>query len=261
MAEENGKKEVKKAEEKKPFMAFLDENKLEIVTVILLGITALLTAWASYVGSIHGGNQATNYATSNNLSSDGNAMYNSAVQTLTQDMNVWNTILDYEIEIMYADSINDQNEVEAYVWKLQWFCMDNLSEDMAAIIGYDQEAFNDGVNDTEDIIAWINDDSGKAITSPFVDEAFTDSYFAETNAKLDEAQAVLEQGQQDNANGDKFSLVTVIYSVALFLLGIVGVFKNQTNKKIVLLVSVVCLIIAVIFMVTIPLPTSGGIFG
>ena len=162
MAEENEKKEVKKAEEKKPFMAFLDENKLEIVTVILLGITALLTAWASYVGSIHGGNQATNYATSNNLSSDGNAMYNSAVQTLTQDMNVWNTILDYEIEIMYADSINDQNEVEAYVWKLQWFCMDNLSEDMAAIIGYDQEAFNDGVNDTEDIIAWIYDDSGKA---------------------------------------------------------------------------------------------------
>lgn len=256
--EKNVKAEEKKAEGKK---SFLDENKLEIVTVILLGITALLTAWASYVGSIHGGNQATNYATSNNLSSDGNSIYNAAVQTLTQDMDTWNTIMDYEIEILYADAVNDQENLEAYVWKLQWFCQDNLSDDMAAIINYDQEAFNDGVNDTEDILAWLNDESGVALNSPFYDEAFVQSYFDEANAKLDEAQAVLEQGQQDNANGDKFSLVTVLYSVALFMLGIVGVFKNQTNKKIVLAVSVVCLLIAVIFMVTIPLPTSGGIFG
>ena len=256
--EKNVKAEEKKAEGKK---SFLDENKLEIVTVILLGITALLTAWASYVGSIHGGNQATNYATSNNLSSDGNSIYNAAVQTLTQDMDTWNTIMDYEIEILYADAVNDQENLEAYVWKLQWFCQDNLSEDMAALIQYDQEAFNDGVNDTEDILAWLNDESGVALNSPFYDEAFVQSYFDEANAKLDEAQLVLEQGQQDNANGDKFSLVTVLYSVALFMLGIVGVFKNQTNKKIVLAVSVVCLLIAVIFMVTIPLPTSGGIFG
>ena len=256
--EKNVKAEEKKAEGKK---SFLDENKLEIVTVILLGITALLTAWASYVGSIHGGNQATNYATSNNLSSDGNSIYNAAVQTLTQDMDTWNTIMDYEIEILYADAVNDQENLEAYVWKLQWFCQDNLSEDMAALIQYDQEAFNDGVNDTEDILAWLNDESGVALNSPFYDEAFVQSYFDEANLKLDEAQAVLEQGQQDNANGDKFSLVTVLYSVALFMLGIVGVFKNQTNKKIVLAVSVVCLLIAVIFMVTIPLPTSGGIFG
>ena len=256
--EKNVKAEEKKAEGKK---SFLDENKLEIVTVILLGITALLTAWASYVGSIHGGNQATNYATSNNLSSDGNSIYNAAVQTLTQDMDTWNTIMDYEIEILYADAVNDQENLEAYVWKLQWFCQDNLTEDMAAMIQYDQEAFNDGVNDTEDILAWLNDESGVALNSPFYDEAFVQSYFDEANAKLDEAQLVLEQGQQDNANGDKFSLVTVLYSVALFMLGIVGVFKNQTNKKIVLAVSVVCLLIAVIFMVTIPLPTSGGIFG
>ncbi len=256
--EKNVKAEEKKAEGKK---SFLDENKLEIVTVILLGITALLTAWASYVGSIHGGNQATNYATSNNLSSDGNSIYNAAVQTLTQDMDTWNTIMDYEIEILYADAVNDQENLEAYVWKLQWFCQDNLSEDMAAMIQYDQEAFNDGVNDTEDILAWLNDESGVALNSPFYDEAFVQSYFDEANLKLDEAQAVLEQGQQDNANGDKFSLVTVLYSVALFMLGIVGVFKNQTNKKIVLAVSVVCLLVAVIFMVTIPLPTSGGIFG
>lgn len=245
-----GKSEGKKS--------FLNENSLEIITVILLGITALLTAWASYVGSIHGGNQATNYATSNNISSDGNSLYNSAVQTLSQDMSIWNTIASYEVEILYADSVKDNAAIEANVWKLQWFCEDNLTDDMAAAIGYDSEKFNDGNNDTQDILNWLKDD--KAITSPFTQE-FIDKYFEEANAKLAEADKVIEQGKEDNANGDKFSLVTVLYSVALFMLGIVGVFKNTTNKKLVLAVSVVCLIIAVVFMVTIPLPTSGGIFG
>ena len=255
--ETNETKEVKevKAEGKK---SFLNENSLEIITVILLGITALLTAWASYVGSIHGGNQATNYATSNNLSSDGNSMYNAAVQTLSQDMSAWNTIASYEVEILYADQIKDNAAVDAYVWKLQWFCEDNLPENMAKAIGYDVEKFTDGNNDTQDILNWLKDD--KAITSPFTEE-FINKYFDEANAKLEEADKTIEQGKQDNANGDKFSLVTVLYSVALFMLGIVGVFKNSTNKKLVLAVSVVCLIIAVVFMVTIPLPTSGGIFG
>ena len=251
---ETEKKEVK-AEGKK---SFLNENTLEIITVILLGITALLTAWASYVGSIHGGNQATNYATSNNISSDGNSLYNAAVQNLSQDMGIWNTISSYEVEILYAESVKDNAAIEANVWKLQWFCEDNLPENMAAAIGYDVEKFNDGNNDTQEILEWLKDD--KAITTPFTEE-FVNKYFDEANTKLEEAEKVIEQGKQDNANGDKFSLVTVIYSVALFLLGIVGVFKNTTNKKLVLAVSVVCLIIAVIFMCTIPLPTSGGIFG
>ena len=262
------KKEVKEAKEVKEESkekktegkkSFLSENALEIITVILLGITALLTAWASYVGSIHGGNQATNYATSNNLASDGNSLYNAAVQTLSQDMSIWNTIASYEVEILYADSAKDNAAVDANVWKLQWFCEDNLPENMAAAIGYDVEKFTDGNNDTQDILNWLKDD--KAITSPFSSQEFIDKYFDEANAKLEEAEKTIEQGKQDNANGDKFSLVTVLYSVALFMLGIVGVFKNPTNKKFVLLVSVVCLIIAVVFMVTIPLPTSGGIFG
>ena len=257
------KNEVKKVEETKETKAsekksFLSENALEVLTVVFLGITALLTAWASYVGSIHSGNQATNYATSNNLASDGNSQYNAAVQALSHDMGIWNTIAGYEVEILYAVDAKDAAAIEANVWKLEWFAEDNLTDEMAAKIGYDSAKFTDGNNDTQDIVEWLKDD--KAITSPFTQE-FIDTYFTEANAKLEEAEKVLEQGRQDNANGDKFSLVTVIYSVALFLLGIVGVFKNATNKKIVLVISVVCLIVAVVFMCTIPLPASGGIFG
>ncbi len=56
----------------------ISEEKLELLIAVLLGITAILTAWASWISSLHGGNQATNYTESNNLSAMGNAMYNEA---------------------------------------------------------------------------------------------------------------------------------------------------------------------------------------
>ena len=36
------------------------EDILEIIIAIFLGITALATAWASWIGSLHGGNMSTN---------------------------------------------------------------------------------------------------------------------------------------------------------------------------------------------------------
>lgn len=58
MENENEKKTADTAVRKKP-----DMDKLtELIIVIMLGVTALLTAWASWIGSLHGGNQATNYA-------------------------------------------------------------------------------------------------------------------------------------------------------------------------------------------------------
>ena len=37
------------------------EDILEIIIAIFLGITALATAWASWIGSLHGGNMATTF--------------------------------------------------------------------------------------------------------------------------------------------------------------------------------------------------------
>lgn len=227
---------------------------IEVITVVLLGITALLTAWASYVGSIHGGNQATNYAKSNNLSAEGNSMYNEAAMKVMQDMQLWNQISEYQVEILYAESIDDEDALEEAAYKLLFIGNDSIPEYMAEYIGWSYD-----FEDSSDILAWLDTDD--AMNSPFLDEEYENSYYEEALDILAESEAVIEQGQQDNANGDKFTLVTVIYSVVLFLLGIVGVFKITRNKTIVLIISIVALIVAVVFMFTIPLPTSGGIFG
>lgn len=215
------------------------EKILEIIVAAFLGITALATAWASWIGSLHGGNQATNYATSNNLSSEGNSMYNEAAQNLMQDMMLWNEISDVLIESSYAEEKNDTEAVEKYDWKLEKLLNDNCSAELAQAITWALEQDED--------------------TSPFEKEGFTDSYFTDANEMIAEADKLLEQGKKDNANGDAFGLVTVIYSVVLFLLGIVGTFKRLPNRYVILGVAIAGFLFATIFMFTIPMPTGFNI--
>ncbi len=229
------KTENKPAEtKKKGFLPWLDENRLEMVIAIFLGITALLTAWATWIGSLHGGNQATNYTTSNNISADGNSRWNEASQQYMQDLMVWNSIVDYMTEMEIAEMEGDQDKADLINAKIQTIIYDSCSDSFA------------------EAIEWALDQEEWA--SPFDMEGYMDSYYEDALAVLDEAQAVLEQGQEDNANGDRFGLVTVIYSLVLFLLGIVGIFKNLPNRKIVFIVSVVFLLVGFIYMLTIPLP-------
>lgn len=215
------------------------EKILEIIVAVFLGITALATAWASWIGSLHGGNQATNYATSNNLSSEGNSMYNDAAQNLMQDMMLWNEIGDVLIESSYAEEKNDTEAVEKYDWKLEKLLNDNCSAALAQAITWAMEQDED--------------------TSPFDKEGFTDSYFTDAKEMIAEADKLLEQGKKDNANGDAFGLVTVIYSVVLFLLGIVGTFKQLPNRYVILGVAIAGFLFATIFMFTIPMPTGFNI--
>ena len=209
---------------------------LEIVVVVLLGLTALLTAWATWIGSLHGGNQATNYAKSSNLSADGNSMWNQAAQELTADIQLWNTISELRIEYSFAKEKGDAAEMERIDWKLEQIYADNVSEELQTVID------------------WA--DGQEEYASPFDMEGYTDSYFTDAQAVLDEAQETLEQGQKDNAHGDAFGLVTVIYSIVLFLLGIAGSFKSTTNKTVIICIGIVGLIAASIYMLTLPLPTG-----
>jgi len=224
--EENGKKK-----------GFFSEAKIEMFAAIFLGITALLMAWATWIGSLHGGNQSTNYTKSNNIASEGNSEYNSGLQTYLSDLMAWNSMMDYQFDIEIANLNEKYEEAELIQTKLNAYIQENSSE-------YLMEAFE-----------WMNRDDVSA-ESPFEMPGLIDKYFENANALLAESQELLEQGQKDNSNGDKFGLVTVIYSVVLFMLGIIGVFKKLPNRKVVLLIAIVGLVAATVYMFTIPMPTD-----
>lgn len=242
------------------------EDILEIVIAIFLGITALATAWASWIGSLHGGNMSTNYTKSNNLAADGNAQWNEASQSLMQDMQVWNLISDYQVGILYAVDAEPADEAAAAAiadkayenaYKIKFICADNLSAEMAAMINYDFSFTAD------DIIDWVCNDE-QATVSPFSDMDYIESYYADARAVLAESEAILAEGQDDNQKGDTFNLVTVIYSVVLFMLGIVGTFRRLPNRMLITGIAIAGFLFGTIFMFTIPFPTGfnfAGYFG
>ena len=212
------------------------ENRLEIIIAIFLGVTALLSAWATWIGSLHGGNQSTNYTRSNNLAAQGNAEYNAAMQIYLSDIIAWNTIREYAADSEIAEKEGDTEKQQMIDENMKIFMLQNCSSAML------------------DAIVWAGE-LGEEV-SPFDKEGFVDSYFTTANELTAESQALLEQGMNDNLCGDKYGLVAVIYSLVLFLLGIVGIFRKLPNRTLVFGISVVFLIIATVYMFTIPMPTG-----
>lgn len=216
----------------------LSEKQLEIIVAIFLGVTALFSAWASWIGSLHGGNQVTNYTLSNNLASEGNSEYVADLQHMNADMSIWGQISTLMVDEKFSPVDNS----------------DKLAEKAQYLLS---NANNEGFIDA---VVWAMDETEKrddgSIVSPFEKDGLVESYFVDADSLISESQAVLEQGKQDNSNGDAYNLVTVIYTVVLFLLGIVGTLKLMPNREILLGFSILCFLIATIYMFTIPMPTG-----
>ncbi len=219
-----------KAKKKK----LLSPERIEIIVAIFLGITALLTAWATWIGSLHGGNQSTNYTKSNNLASEGNAEYNAGMQLYLSDLMAWNTMLEYSFDKQLAAAAGQTLEVQLIEGKLSTYAEQNCSAIMIEAIGKMDEN----------------------MTSPFEVEGTMEKYFEAANELLAQSRELLEEGQRDNANGDAYNLVNVIYSVVLFMLGIVGIFKSLPNRAVVLVIAIIGVLLATIYMFTIPMPTG-----
>lgn len=146
----------------------------------MLIVTALCTALASWIGSLHGGNQATNYAKSKNLAAEGISAYNSGVQQLTTDMGLWNDITDMQLEFLFVQDNGDDEKVEETAYILLYKIQDNLSDDMAARIDWNLDLSDAEYSDpVETISTWLNQDN--AMVSPFSNEEFIDSYFETAN--------------------------------------------------------------------------------
>ncbi|MBQ6336213.1 MAG: hypothetical protein IJI50_03170 [Ruminococcus sp.] len=208
---------------------------LETVVAILLGLTTLVSAWASWIGSLHSGIQSINFTKSNNMASRGTAEYNMGMQLYLADYMSWNTLKDYQYELEAAQESGDKAKIELISNKIEAHKKTNLSIFLAEAIEWMEK------NDAD---------------SPFNMPGLTEKYFETAEANVSQSQELLEEGMRDNTKGDSYNLVTVIYSLTLFLLGIINTFKNMHNKIAVLGIAVAFLILGFIYMCTIPLPTG-----
>ncbi len=212
-------------------------KRLETVVAILLGITTLLSAWATWIGSLHGGIQSINFTKSNNMASRGTAEYNMGMQLYLADYMSWNTLRDYYYQLEDARLNGDQARVDLLTERIETHKKHNLSSILSEAVKWMEENHDD---------------------SPFNMPGMTEKYFEIADKNLGQSQELLEEGMMDNTKGDSYNLVTVIYSLTLFLLGIINTFKNMTNRIAVLLIAIAFLVFAFVYMCTIPLPTGFG---
>lgn len=213
----------------------LTAKRLETIVAILLGVTTLLSAWASWIGHLHGGIQSINFTKSNHMASRGTAEYNLGMQAFLADYMAWNTLNDYYFDLEEAKAEGDQKKINLINNKIKTYKKENISD-----------ILSEGIK-------WMDNNKKH---SPFEMPGIEDKYFKSAQKNVEQSQKILDEGKRDNAKGDSYMLVTVLYSLTLFLLGIVGTFKNLPNRIAVLMIAVVCLVFAFVYMCTIPLPTG-----
>lgn len=212
------------------------EKRLEIMVAIFLGLAALTTSWASWMGSIHGGNQSTKFNRASNMENSANSSWMQANQDFTQDLMLWNKISDLFIDLQYSTNNVEDGKIRAKYQRMLECCSDSFG--VAVEWALDQDTM--GLE-------------GDFIT-PFQKEGYTDSYYTQCIDEFSQAEELTNQGEKDGENGDKFGLVTLVLSVVLFLLGIIGTFKRLPNRLIIMYVAGFAYLVATIYMFTIPMP-------
>lgn len=210
-------------------------KRFELFIAIILGITAVLTAYASWQGSLYDGNQAQNYTDATAAISDANQYYNEADQAILQDMQTWNEISSLRVDLAFAEDAGDADEMERIQYKLDYLMYNNVSEELQAAID------------------WA--DAQEYYVSPIEMEGYSDPYYALADEAYDQYIAFYEAGNTANDLGDKQGLVTVIFAVVLFMLGIVSTFVNMRTKFVIAGVSLAALVYGVIIMLSVPMIT------
>ena len=207
------------------------EKAIETATAVLLGVTTLLTAWATWIGSLHEGLEQIHFTESNNTTTRAIALYGDATQMVVQDAAVWGSYQNYFLDAQAATAEGNDLELRAATAKLE------ALEEMCS-------------PELRSAIDWALE-TGK---SPFEMEGYAQSYYEEAKNLVEESQNIMATGKQDNMNSDKFGLVSVIYSLVLFLLGIAGTFKRSPNRMLIMGTAVALLVAGFAFMLSIPMP-------
>ncbi len=210
-------------------------KRFELFIAIILGITAVLTAYASWQGSLYDGNQAQDYTEGTTKIADANSLFNKANQLYVQDSQTWNEISSLRVDKAFAESAGDADEVERIQYKLDYLMYNNVSPEFGVAIAWADEQEN--------------------YVSPFEMEGYGDSYYIDADALCDEGYAQIKAGNAANELGDKQGLVTVIFAVVLFMLGIVSTFNNMRTKFVITSISIAALIYGVIVMLSVPMIT------
>lgn len=210
----------------------LTPDQVDYLIAFLLGLATIFGALSAYYATLWGGNQSQFYV--------------KGIITMSQS------------GTNYLEALHDYNSLEMTDFKDDF--LEGQWREAIKNKEYEQAAYFESQMSAElEKIYKASDDSAEIAAAEYGEalEIKTD----DLNSRMDSAiiqneiaKKTVVQGDQANTNGDKFTFVTVLFTIVLFFGGMAAVTRQLKLKTIYLGISIVMFIGSVIHMFTIPFP-------
>lgn len=206
---------------------------LEIVIVVFLGVASVFSAVAAYQSSLNSSAMSKNYNEGIATITDANQLYVEAGQVMSNDMILYQNIMDLSLEMDYAATPEESAALEE---KLANYVNKFLADDLLNAIEW----------------AETQEEETGIYTSPFQSEEYLTTLYADANAEYEKGRTMLEEGHVFNTNGDKMGLIVIYYASVMFLLGICNAIRRNTLKIGLSVFATAIFVVATVQMAAIP---------
>lgn len=203
------------------------KDRVEQILAVMLGLAAVVTAWSAFQSSQLGDKVQESFSEGIRLSDQASQQYNTALATDNQDQALF---------LEYAKALVAEDEVTA-----TYISESLMSPELLAAVEW-----------------WVDQPDENGPVSPFVEENpnWDNTSWAEA-AKLDEeAQQYFDTAKDSDSEGDKFDLLEVIVTLALFLFGVASLVRQQRIQVGLALVGGVILVYSIVMVLTLGDPAG-----
>jgi hypothetical protein len=206
---------------------------IELVTAMLLGLVAIVTAYASFQSSLYDGLMTQKYTVGSNEATLAESLYLEQNQQWVQDVQTYSRLQ----ELQFDTASTVPGVAESAQAKYDWLYFTSVSD------GFDQAIQNADA---------LNADDPDVYYDPSDDEDYQHDLFAAYYEQKDIADAHIAEGDAASQLSDRLTLNTVLMAVSLFLLGVSAVVRTFQVKIVLMSVSMVIFLTAAVLTAGIP---------
>ncbi len=214
--------------ENPPAPSFL-ERHIELLIAVLLGLIAIVTAYASFQSAIYDGDMTQKYTIGSNQSTEAESLYLEANQQYTQDAALLVRLRELQLDAAAGDALAQE--------KYDTIFFESVSPELEAAV-----TWADAQNEADPDFYY----------SPLDNEDYHAALFGSYAEQKDQAEATIAEGEIANGLSDRQTLNTVLMSLSLFLLGIAAIIRTYRVKLVLSAVAASIFLIALVLTIAIP---------
>jgi len=208
-------------------------QNVELVTVILLGIVSVATAYTSFQSGLYGGASDDRISRSAAKGTEAESLYLEANQQYVQDTQSILRLSDFDVLKKSADPITAFDAAAQYD-ELYFI---GVSEDLDAAIT------NAAALDVSEPDFWHD---------PQADEDYQAALFGGYADAADESETLRAEGDRIGDQGDQLGFYTALMAITLFLLGVAAVVRRPLMQWILIAVGMSIFVVTAIGTAFIP---------